>query len=124
MHFYKRPHHISEYDMQFRIITTAQYISAFKIRQPIAYVLWYYWRLRMPLTPAERKQLPPQIAHFDNSGDRSMWPNTTYLTEFAIRHPYLFLFVDLFQFLKKTLTAPRQVVSAGEPDAASAESVN
>ena len=124
MIFFKRPDNMSEADALYHVISTAHYISAFKIRQPIAYVLWYYWRLRMPLTPAERKQLLPQIAHFDNSGNRSIWPNQSYLTEFAIRHPYLFLFVDLFQFLKKALTAPRQVVSTGEPNAASTESVN
>ena len=103
------------YSEETRVIDTARYISAFKLRQPIAYVLWYYFRLRQPLTPQERKLLPPQIKRFDKA---RLLPCGGYMDEFATRHPWLFLFMDAFQFLKKALTTPSQVIRTGSKDAA------
>jgi len=40
--------------------------------------------------------------------------NMSWFDEFALCHPFLFLFGDLFQSLKKFLTRPSKVVGATE----------
>jgi len=112
MYLYREQYPLIDGYSDTRIVDTARFIVAFKMRHPIAYALWYCWRLRLALTREERAGLSVQIKFHEENGYSfgSQIPRgVSRLDEFALWHPALFLFVDLFQFLKKAIVCPGKV---------------
>jgi len=113
MYFYRR-YYIpangrkeTELDRELQLRQKARFFTAFKLRNPVAWFLWYRFRLMMTLTKAERKAILPEIANCEKAGghcDMSGAAGMSLLDAYALRNPGWFLFVDLFQFLKQNLT--------------------
>jgi len=87
----------------------ARFFVAFKLRNPAMWAIWYRFRLMATLTKEERAGILPSMEIL--SRERSYIPcMMSPLDEYALRNPFWFLFVDAYQFCKKTLTRIGQVI--------------
>jgi len=92
-----------DYDIDRR----AHYYILFKIRHPIAWLLWYRWRLPMPLTAEERLKFFSEARKRNFLHSSCSCSNDDFIAqrdEFALYHPFLFFFADLFQIFKTLFT--------------------
>jgi hypothetical protein len=88
-----------------RILQTAIYLLVFRLRHPLAYFLWYRHRILLNLTKTDREEICAKM----NELDKKQQPLTSFHLmlcrddEFALWQPFLFVFVDAFQALKKSV---------------------
>ena len=92
-----------------RILHTAFYLCLFRFRHPLAYFLWYRHRVLLALPKADRNEIYAQM----RGQALSSWSPNARSTmtmmnrddEFALWHPFLFLFVDAFFGIQKLISA-------------------
>ena len=88
----------------------AHYFVAFKFRNPIAYLVWYRYRLMSTLTVKEREEILPTIAWRQQRYLGGDPPGMSTDDAFALWHPWLFAGMEVLQFLKKFVTTPRKII--------------
>jgi len=99
-----------------RAYFASMYVYSFKLRNPIAYLLWYRWWFRRQLTSKDRDLVwtKKRRAESDDCLHKLYGLSPSYWEEFCLWHPWLFLPIAVFQLLKQLVTAPVQVVGAAE----------
>ena len=93
----------------------ACYLAMFKLRNPVLYYLWYRHRAMFMWSKDERKKVRQRLRQLARMARVTESPRIMRRSdEFALYHPFLFLFFDAFQLLKISLTAPCKVVCASK----------
>ena len=121
-----------------RLQCAARYAIAFRMRHPIAYYLWYRYRILRLVSKVDRAEVLDYMLWLEKNraryfkdneyvacfGPRSLPGGMTALEEFALRHPFLFLFVDFYQTCKKFMSCPSEKVCPLEGEAVAGGSVD